>query len=100
MIELTWDSSSCAAIDYNLLYGNLDSVASYALGGSECGLGTAGSFSWSNVPPGDLYFLVVGTDGAGTESSWGSDSLEGERNGPAASGQCGVVAKKLSSGCF
>ena len=98
-IQLIWDVASCTATNYNLLYGDLSSVASYAVGGSECSLGVSGSFGWSNVPGSDLYFLVVGTDGAGTESSWGTDSLFGERNGQIPSGQCGVTAKDMFSSC-
>jgi hypothetical protein len=98
-ISLSWDTATCAAVDYNLIYGDLSGVSSHALTGSECSLGTAGSFSWSNVPPGDLFFLVVGTDRTGTESSWGTDSLYGERNGEGASGQCSVVAKDASGTC-
>jgi hypothetical protein len=98
-ISLGWDTNSCAASDYNLLYGDLAAVSSYTLSGSECALGRSGSFEWSNVPPGDLFFLVVGTDGDGTESSWGRDALYGERNGETASGQCSVVAKDVSGTC-
>jgi len=98
-ISLSWDTATCAASDYILVYGDLSGVATYALSGSECSLRTAGSFDWSNVPPGDLFFLVIGIDGAGTESSWGTDSLHGERNGESPSGQCGVVAKDASGTC-
>jgi hypothetical protein len=51
------------------------------------------------VVAGDLFFIVVGTNRAGTESSWGTDSLSGERNGETPSGQCGVVAKDASGSC-
>jgi hypothetical protein len=98
-MEVSWDSASCTAGDYNLLYGDLAFVSDYLLGGSLCSIGTAGSYAWSAVPPGDLYFLVVGHDGAGTESSWGMDSLPAERNGPVPSGQCAVVEKDISTHC-
>ena len=52
----------------------------------------------SGVPAGNLFILVVGTDGSGIESSWGSTSF-GERNGINASGQCGVTAKEVSNVC-
>jgi hypothetical protein len=74
-------------------------VGSYALLGSECSIGTGGSFTWNGVPPGDLFFLIVGADGAGTESSWGVDGLFGERNGPSASGECGSATKDISGSC-
>ena len=98
-IELSWDATSCPATDTNLLYGELGLVAGYILGGSVCGLGTSGSYLWSSVPAGDLYFLVVATDGAGTEGSWGVDGAGQERNGPVSSGACGVAVKDLSATC-
>jgi hypothetical protein len=97
-ILVRWDTTSCSAPDYNLLYGDLAGVSSYTLAGSECGLGTSGSFDWAGAPAGNLFFLVVGTDGS-TESSWGTDSLYGERNGAGPSGQCSVVAKDMSGTC-
>ena len=51
------------------------------------------------VPAGDLFFLVVGTDGAGTESSWGVDSLPSERNGMIHSGECSTISKEISTSC-
>ncbi|MCP3977850.1 MAG: hypothetical protein GY716_00775 [bacterium] len=98
-LRTTWDVDSCRATDYNLLYGNLADVASYSLAGSICGIGDTGSFDWASVPAGDLFFLVVGTDGADMESSWGIDSVGNERNGGAASGECAAVAKDTSNVC-
>jgi hypothetical protein len=98
-INVTWDSGSCPAADYNLLYGDLADVASATLAGSECALGSSGSYSWNAVPPGDLFFLVVGTDGAGTESSWGYDGYGGERNSIGASGECAIWFKETSNSC-
>ncbi len=96
-LELTWDAS-CAAAGYNLIYGDLSGVATYLLSGSECGIGTTGTYTWTGVPAADLYFLIVGTDGVDTESSWGV-ATSGERNGAAASGECGVASKDLSGTC-
>ena len=66
---------------------------------SDTPAATTGSYSWSATPPGDIYFLVVGVDGAGTESSWGTDSLSVERNGLVPSGECSVVGKDISTHC-
>jgi hypothetical protein len=97
--EITIDfDASCGATDYNLIYGDLAGVASMTIDGAACGLGTSGSFSWSSAPSGNLYFLVVGADGAGIESGWGEGTY-GERNGLTASGQCGVTAKEISNVC-
>ena len=98
-IAVSWDATSCTAVEYNLLYGDLSDVASTAITGGECAIGTGGSFDWNGVPSGDLFFLVVGADGNGTESSWGRDSLLGERNGITASAECATAAKDLSGTC-
>ncbi len=98
-LDLVWDAASCPTVDYNLLYGNLDDVAAYSLLGSECSIGTSGSYPWTGVPGGDLFFLLVGTDGAGTESSWGRNGSFGERNGSAVSNQCGVSLKDVTGVC-
>jgi hypothetical protein len=98
-IRVSWDVTSCPATDYNLLYGDLGTVAAYALSGAACSLGTSGSYDWSGVPAGSLYFVVVGTDGAGTEGSWGLDGAGHERNGSVPSGACGVVGKDTTGSC-
>ncbi len=97
-IGLTWDAATCSSTTNNLIYGSLGSVASYVPGGSVCSIGTTGAFTWNGVPAGDLYFLIVGTDGAAIESSWGQ-SVFGERGGLTSSGQCGVTAKAVSATC-
>jgi len=97
-LQVAWDAS-CGAPGYNLIYGNLSGVSTYALTGSECGIGTSGTFTWTGVPAGDLYFLIVGTDGVDAESRWGFASSGAERNGSAASAQCGVTLKDLTGTC-
>jgi hypothetical protein len=72
-------------------------VATSTLDGSACGIG-AGSFEWVGVPSGDLFFLAVGFDGGEVESRWG-DGVSGERNGLAASGECGAMLKNISLTC-
>jgi hypothetical protein len=64
-----------------------------------CAVGTSGSLVWTAAPTGDLYFFIVGTDGTGTESSWGLDSGNQERNGTFPSGECGVTTKDVSRTC-
>jgi hypothetical protein len=96
-LDITWDVSSCVAADYSLLYGSLANVDTYAVLGSECSLGTGGTFSWS-VPSGNLFFLVVGTAGT-VESSWGTNSAGAERLGTTPSGQCGASSKDVAASC-
>ncbi len=98
-LDLSWDTSGCVAADYNLLYGNLTDVGSHTLLGNECSLGNGGSFTWNNVAGGNLFFLMVGTDAGGVESSWGVDGSGAERNGPAPSGACGASSKDTSGTC-
>ena len=98
-IRVDWDATACPATGYNLIFGDLSHVAGYVLNGALCSIGTSGSYVWDLVPPGSLYFLIVGTDGAGTESSWGLDSANRERNGPTPSGACGVTIKNASRTC-
>ena len=91
-IDCTWGVAPCTPWDHNLLYGSFADVSSYTLAGAECGIGTGGAHSWSGVPAGDLFFLIVGTDECGVyESDWGG--------GTAASGLCGVQTKDLSGSC-
>ena len=73
-------------------------MASYALSGSECSMGTSGNYAWTGVPGGSLYFLVVGTDGS-EESTWGRGSGLAERNGAAASNTCGLSVKDPTGAC-
>ncbi|MEE8411156.1 MAG: hypothetical protein V3S47_01535, partial [Acidobacteriota bacterium] len=96
-LQIEFDAS-CSAADYNLIHGDLANVAAMTIDGGECSLGTSGSFNWSGVPSGNLFYLIVGTDGIGVESSWGRASF-GERNGINASGQCGIMAKEISNVC-
>jgi subtilisin-like proprotein convertase family protein len=97
-IDVAWDVASCTSTDYEILYGNLSSLPSYTLLGSVCGIGTSGTTTWSGVPAGDLWFLVTGLDGVGTEASWGA-ATAGERNGGSASGQCGNAARDNGATC-
>ena len=98
-IDVTWDATTCNAANYNVLYGDLANVSTYALQGSVCGLGGGGGFSWNSPPAGDIYFLVVPTDGTGTEGSWGLSSTLAERNGLGASNECGVSIKIPTNIC-
>jgi subtilisin-like proprotein convertase family protein len=97
-INLTWDVASCAAPNYHLLYGDLATVASYAIGGSACAIGTSGTATWSGVPAGSLWFVIAADDGAATEGSWGTGA-GGERGGGSVSGQCGMASRSNAGTC-
>ena len=84
--------------DYEVLYGSLATLSTYAISGSYCGLGVGGTSSWAGVPGGNIWFVVVGTSGAGTEASWGFGTA-GQRGGATASGQCGNTVRDNGTTC-
>lgn len=102
-LHVSWDTATCTASGYSIYYGDLANVSSVALSGSQCGIGTSGSYDWtSNVPPGNVFFIIVANDGMTTEGSWGSDYIGGvhhERGGTAASGQCGIANRVNGGTC-
>jgi hypothetical protein len=95
VLELSWDDL-CVAPATKVLYGPLSGVSTWQIGGAECSALTP--MVWDPVPAGDLWFVIIGDDGAGTESSWGMAS-SGERNAMSASGMCGSAAKDVSATC-
>jgi subtilisin-like proprotein convertase family protein len=98
-INLTWDVTSCASADQHVIYGDLGNVAALAVTGGFCSLGTSGSAAWTGVPAGDLWFVVVGDDDAGTEGTWGTDATSGQRGGATVSGQCGITIRDNTGTC-
>jgi hypothetical protein len=99
MIDIAWDVGTCQAANYELLFGSLASVGSYALDGAACDLGPGGSYSWLGVPAGDLWFLVVSHDDGDTEGTWGSDSKGMHRAGATASLECGNLERANDGTC-
>ncbi|HEX4826058.1 MAG TPA: proprotein convertase P-domain-containing protein [Candidatus Polarisedimenticolaceae bacterium] len=97
-IGVTWDVSTCVSTGYHILYGNLASVASLTPTGSACGIGVSGSYSWTGVPAGNLWYVIAADDGATNEGSWGLTS-SGERGGGSASGQCSMATRDNSGSC-
>jgi plastocyanin len=112
VLAIDWDTTNCSnAVDYQVLFGHASQLPSapggtYALSGSVCAIGTDSPVTWANVPPVTpggtswLWWIVVATDGATTEGSWGRDSGGNERNGTAgsgSSGQCGVSGKIINT---
>ncbi len=98
-IDVTWDVATCSSADHHILYGDLADVASAAILGASCDLGISGAATWTGVPAGDLWFVVVGNDGASTEGSWGVTGAGAQRGAGAASGQCGLTARDDSGVC-
>jgi subtilisin-like proprotein convertase family protein len=94
-ISVAWNAQ-CAPAGAKIVYGPLDQVSSYAISGAECDI--SNPHPWTSVPAGSLWFLLVGDDGGGVESSWGRSS-GGERNGLTHSGTCGSTTKDLGGSC-
>jgi agmatine/peptidylarginine deiminase len=95
-VEVSWDTTTpgCSSTGYHLIWGWGGEVASYVVSGSDCTLDVSGSHLWSTAPDtsGDwAWFLVVGNDGAATESGWGTDSFSNDRS-TNPSGECGAMA--------
>ena len=61
---MSWDDQ-CSPAAAKILYGPLGGVATYSLGGAECGI--AQPHLWDPAAAGDLWFVVVSEDGAGAE---------------------------------
>jgi hypothetical protein len=98
-IAVRWDTTSCTAQNYNVLYGSLANLSSFALDGADCALGTSGQATWAGVPAGDLWFIIASQNGSGTEGSWGTTGTGAERNGTTASAQCGNNARSNAGTC-
>ena len=98
-VHLTWTTAPCPATGYHLVYGSLAGVATYTLDGAVCAMGTLGSYDWTNVPAGDVWYLVVADGAASQEGSWGTDHAGAQRKGTTASGFCGFTARNNSGTC-
>jgi len=113
-LSVSWAAQTCAgASDHEILYGYPYGLppatgGGYEPAGSRCAIGPTSPFAWTGVPPafpgasGLLWWIVVATDGAATEGSWGNASSGLERQGPGpggASQECGIVAKSTANPC-
>jgi hypothetical protein len=99
-LRVRWDSAACTARDYNLFYGDLASIASYAYSGAVCGLGTGGL---ADVPmpssaSGSVFFVIASTDGAGKESPHGYVA-PGTPSSASGIGFCGITEQVTSVSC-
>ncbi len=96
-ITVTFDSTTCPAPSYNLYYGPLSSVSSYAWTGAACGI--ANGSSWT-PPSGNTFWIIVGDSGA-MESSWGLKRIGGveSQRSTSASGLCGNSLIDTTSTC-
>jgi len=110
-LALSWDTASCNAAAYHLVYGGGSGLPgspgnAFTPAGGRCGIGTNQPFQWLESPgasgTGLLWFLMLADDGASTEGSWGADGAGVERSGPGpdgSSGVCGMTHRDLSTSC-
>ncbi len=111
-LTLTFDVTACSgAADHQVIFGGGSTLpgtigGAFSPSGGACAVGGS-PFAWNGVPDPSsdptrlLWYLVLATDGADTEGSWGLDGGAVERIGPGAggaSGQC-VSAKSLTNAC-
>jgi uncharacterized repeat protein (TIGR01451 family) len=94
-ISVTWDDQ-CAPTSTKIVYGPLGQVSDYTISGSVCGI--LNPETWTGVPGGNLWFVVMSDDGVSVESSWGH-ATDGERNGLTPSNTCGATAKEITGTC-
>ncbi len=91
-LTITFDTSLCTDTnDHQILYGQRNGFPAragglYTLTGAVCSIGATSPYTWTGVPTagdgsGLTWFLVVTTDGAGTEGPWGTWNGVNERNG-------------------
>jgi hypothetical protein len=99
-IDLNWDVATCVAKGYHVVFGPLAGVSTYQTSGGLCAIGVSGTKSWTSVPEGDLWFVVVGDDNLSTEGTWGSRSPAGMSiNNATPSGVCGMVNRINLGAC-
>ena len=92
---LSWDDQ-CGPVTAKVIYGPLDQVTTLTPTGHACAIANPHVLDLAAV--GDFWFIVIGEDGAGIESSWGTSSF-GERNALSASGTCGSTVKDITAVC-
>jgi hypothetical protein len=91
--------AGCSSTDHNLEWGPLSQVSTHGYSAQtvdECGIGAAGPYVWSfPATPEDIFFLIVGNDGA-VEGSLGL-ATAGER--PENSGGICEITQSLTDRC-
>lgn len=91
-VNLQWDATSCPSPGAHIVFGRLANVAAQQPEGGVCWLGSSGQYRWRELPAFDTWFLLVGDNNEGMESSWGSTST-------GASGVCWNDERSDASSC-
>jgi len=104
-ITVSWDyasmtSHNCLPQSVNIIHGPLSSISTYADLDSVCSIN--GEYDWDTGSSSNFWFVLVSSDNAGTESSWGNSVISGvtqPRNTTVASGQCGCSSRNNNGAC-
>ncbi|HZI92678.1 MAG TPA: S8 family serine peptidase [Patescibacteria group bacterium] len=91
---LSWDATSCPASAVNIYWGNLGSYSSFAGGFCDLPANGAATIALS----GNVWFLVAGTDGGGTDGSWSRSAQGGELTYAGAPAACPAITHHDPSG--
>jgi len=94
-VDLTWDTSSCPAIEVNVYYGSLGDFSTFT--GGHCGLAGTGAATVSM--PGNAWFLVVGTDGGSTDGSFSRDASGAELAYTGSTSVCPAITQHVVGSC-
>jgi subtilase family protein len=95
-LSLTWDATQCPPAAVNVYWGSLGSYTTFA--GGFCGLAPSGSATISLGE--NVWFLLAGTDGGGTDGSWSRDYLGNEKSYSGASAACPAITQHVTNnGC-
>jgi len=99
-LSCTYDTSTCVVPDHTIIYGDLANVAAVTPAGGVCSIGNSSPYSWSSVPAGNIWWIIVGDSGT-TESSWGQKYVGGSysERSAAASNLCGNTTLNTSGTC-
>ena len=94
-VDLTWDTSSCPAIEVNVYHGSLGNFSTFT--GGHCGLAGTGAATVSM--PANAWFLVVGTDGGSTDGSFSRDASGAELSYTGSTSACPAITQHIVGSC-
>ncbi len=92
-LVLNWDATQCPPTAVNVYWGTLGNFSTFS--GGVCGLAPSGAATLSL--PGNVWFVVAGTDGASTDGSWSRDQLGNEKNYTGASNACPAITRHVTN---
>jgi hypothetical protein len=94
-IDVAYDTATCNASDHSLFFGLFDDFS--AVTAVDCSIGNSGSVT-STPPPGNVWLLVAGREGARYSSV--GQSTEGERSLEGVAAQCpALLSQDVSASC-